>query len=101
MKTVPIDDRLESMLIYAERYCLGRATYAVSDFCTYAKPLLPYMSNKTLAVLNDDFLSRTKAGESFGMKQDEDIWGNFWNAVIDEIKRRQGAWNNDGTTGLR
>ena len=36
------------MLFYAFRYCLGRMSYAVQDFCEYAKEHLQEISEKYL-----------------------------------------------------
>lgn len=98
--TVPVDERLEGILICAERYCLGRSTYVVKDFCDYVRPLLPRLSDKTLYVLNQDFLSNSKRadGGSWGMDIDKNTWGNFWNDVLNEIQIRttKGTWQKEG-----
>lgn len=81
---------LEDMFLYAERYCLGRSTYAVKDYCNYVKPLVPYMSNRFLSNINRDFLNN----ERWGMEMDKQEWGKLWNAVLDEIQHRtaKGEW---------
>ena len=42
------------ILFYAFRYCLGRMSYAVQDFCEYAKEHLQGISEKYLRLMDKE-----------------------------------------------
>ena len=67
------DDFFGAVLNCAVRYCLGRASYMPSLVTGYIRPLLPYLSNKTLWCFAND-IEKT---EHYGMEQDERLWKNF------------------------
>lgn len=108
VKTVPLDDILEQMIISAERYALGRMTYTVSDTVCFILPLVPSLTTSTLWVLDMDFqraesenkrLDNDFAGMDFdiwGMEWDKEQWFRLWKAVKQEIRKR----NKDETYGL-
>ncbi len=92
---VPIDERLEEILISAERYSLGRMTYVVPDYVNYVTPLVPHLSNKTLGILLCDLIARGMRKEPekkdfspWGMEQDYREWRKLWEIIGDEQKRR-------------
>lgn len=100
VKTVPLDDILEQMIISAERYALGRMTYTVSDTVSFILPLVPSLTTSTLWVLDMDFqraeaenkrLDNDFAGMDFdawGMEWDKEQWFRLWKAVKKELKGR-------------
>lgn len=100
VKTVPLDDILEQMIISAERYALGRMTYTVSDTVGFILPLVPSLTTSTLWVLDMDFqcaesenkrLDNDFAGMGFdvwGMEQDKEQWFRLWRVVKQELRKR-------------
>ncbi|MBO5969506.1 MAG: hypothetical protein J6S14_13515 [Clostridia bacterium] len=50
----PTDDDFQSVLICAERYACGRRTYMPGVIIGYITPLLPVLSDRTLAALLRD-----------------------------------------------
>lgn len=100
VKTVPLDDLLEQMIISAERYALGRMTYTVSDTVEFILPLVPSLATHTLRVLEMDFQhadsenkrrSDNFAGMDFdvwGVEWDKKLWFELWKAVKTELERR-------------
>lgn len=100
VKTVPLDDILEQMIISAERYALGRMTYTVSDTVGFILPLVPSLTTSTLWVLDMDFQCAEAederheddfAGMGFdvwGMEQDKEQWFRLWRAVKQELRKR-------------
>ena len=90
-----MDEIFERILVYAERYALGRRTYAVSDVCDYVKPLIPQLSKKCLTNLNDDFQSMsdqvacTGIEGLWGMDCDKRDWLQLWFAVKHELRNRE------------
>ena len=93
---VRIDEAFEEILVSAERYSLGRMTYVVPNYVHYVIPLVPYLSDHCLAVLRDDFESRSKMPEPedsdfspWGMEQDKAEWQKLWEAIEGEQERRK------------
>lgn len=100
VKTVPLDDILEQMIISAERYALGRMTYTVSDTVSFILPLVPSLTTSTLWTLDMDF-QRAEAEDErreddfagmdfdiWGMEQDKEQWFRLWKAVKQELRKR-------------
>lgn len=100
VKTVPLDDILEQMIISAERYALGRMTYTVSDTVGFILPLVPSLTTSTLWTLDMDF-QRAEAEDErreddfagmdfdiWGMEQDKEQWFRLWKAVKQELGKR-------------
>lgn len=84
------DDDFGAVINCAIRYCLGRRTYMPGLVCGYVRPLLPYLSDKTLCCMERDI----RDAPSYGDVCDVDTWMRMLvevNAVIDarELKR----WN--------
>lgn len=48
------DEDFGTLCICAIRYCIGRRSYMPSLIQGYIRPLLPYLTNKTLAVMRND-----------------------------------------------
>ena len=69
------DDYFGTVLNCAVRYCLGRMTYMPKLVCDYIRPLLPYLSDKTLWCFDKDC--------------DEEMWMKFWEDVKVERERRK------------
>lgn len=95
-KTIPLNKDTEHLIISAERYSVGRRTYISKQFCDTVKPLLPDLSDWCLTILNNDFLSvdRQTLDGKWGDECDRLEWGEFWNALLDEIQKRitKGTW---------
>lgn len=93
---VEIDDDLGLMLNEAVRYSLGRETYVSYDTPNFIKPLLPYLSNRTLCVMERDIRERGEdpwykdTGRPYGDPDiDEPSWLAFLKDIQDEIKDRK------------
>ena len=91
-------ERDNEMLFYAFRYCLGRMSYAVQDFCEYAKAHLQEISEKYLLLMNkeiDEAGARvygppdSYANTGLGMNCDLVAWRNLQISIKDELKRRE------------
>lgn len=80
--------QLESLIIYAGRYVIGRATYAPHEFIQIVTPHLSKLSSGTLACIDRDIKSY---GEMFGygMDIDKEAWFEFRKKVVFEILRRE------------
>lgn len=100
VKTVPLDDLLEQMIISAERYALGRMTYTVSDTVEFILPLVKSLTTSTLWTLDMDFQRAESENErreddfagmdfdAWGMEWDKEQWFRLWKAVKSELERR-------------
>ena len=81
----PDDDNFGAVLICAVRYSIGRETYMPKLVQDFIRPLLPYLSNKTLYVIERD----VSEANSYGDKNiDEPDWMRFLKAVRDEMNMR-------------
>ena len=85
---IPVDDRLEAIIVYAERYALGRSTYAVDDVCTFIDALIPNIETRTLQVILRDISSKISGEETFGMDMDRRKWFALEFEIRCELKRR-------------
>ena len=84
------------MLFYAFRYCLGRMSYAVQDFCEYAKEHLQEIQEKYLFLMNKEI---DEAGavhyespyqkSGLGMDCDAADWRCLQENIKEELKRRK------------
>ncbi|UXN34359.1 hypothetical protein N8E86_09930 [Avibacterium paragallinarum] len=54
MKVEIARDELNDLVVYAERYALGRSTYAVNDVCSFIKNHYKKLSKNTLNILIKD-----------------------------------------------
>ena len=76
------DDFFSAVLNCAIRYCIGRVSYMPSLVCDYIRPLLPYLSEKTLWCMEKDI----EGADSYGMPQDKEMWKGFLKAVKEAKK---------------
>lgn len=54
IKTVPISQNYETMMICALRYSIGRETYMPDIAINYIRVIVPYLSANTLFVMSRD-----------------------------------------------
>ena len=89
--TVYLDELLESIVVYAERYALGRSTYAVSDVCTFIIVNLCKLETKTLKVIHKDINSKieTDGIRSLGMDMDQKQWLRLDSMICLELEDRE------------
>lgn len=86
---IELDATLESMLVSAERYAMGRRTYIVQQTVDYLIPLLPHLSDWFLQTVLNDLESQIKYGTgSFGDACDYQDWARLWAKIGEEQKRR-------------
>lgn len=83
------DDFFGTVLNCAVRYCIGRMTYMPSLVTDFIRPLLPYLSDKTLWCFERDIEGAT----GYGMDMDKEMWMRFLAEVKAEIERREGKKN--------
>lgn len=93
---VEIDDDLGEILNSAVRYALGRTTYVSYDTPNFIRPLLPYLSNRTICVMERDIRERGEdpwykdTGRPYGDPDiDEPSWLAFLKEIQNEIKARK------------
>lgn len=86
----PSNDGFGAVCNCAVRYCFGRRSYMPSLVCGYITPLLPELTDKTLACFERDIAERKRTGFDFGDSCDYETWDAFYNAVCKEIERRKG-----------
>lgn len=84
IKTVPVNETFCEMMNWAVRYALGRRTYAVISVCSYVKPLLPLLDNRTLWCMARDIQTQ----EDLGDECDKESWTDLFDAVNRELKGR-------------
>ena len=93
------DDEFTCLIMAAIRYCLGRRTYMPSYITGYIKPLLPYVSDKLLYLLERDIREQGKYGDdAYGDPLiDKPTWMGFYENVKSEIasKKAKGVWTYD------
>ncbi len=82
----PTDDDFGLILNCAVRYSLGRQTYVPCTLCSFVKPLLPHLSNRTLWCLEKDIAEAYSYGDE---KIDKPVWMELLADIRNEIKRRQ------------
>lgn len=85
------------IIFYAFRYCLGRMSYAVSNFCDYARVYIYAIGRHELELMDKEI---TEAQEwdaaqekkefhgRLGMDCDRRDWLKLRDAIRDELKRR-------------
>lgn len=94
MKLLHLNDKLEMMLIGAERYALGRRTYITGVTASYLIGLLPDLSQNTLIVILRDLAEalaterRCPDYKAFGDACDRVEWMRLARAIGEELKRR-------------
>lgn len=80
------DDNFGAVLNCAVRYSIGRMTYMPHLVQSYIRPLLPYLSNKTLYVMERDI---AEAGSYGDPHIDEPDWMRFLSEVRNARKARE------------
>lgn len=73
MVEIELDDNLETIVIFAERYVLGRRSYGVSIFTDYVRSMIPLLSTKTLSALDADIKGKKSEVERTGIIG---LWGD-------------------------
>lgn len=81
------DDFFGAVLNCAVRYAIGRRSYMPSLVQDFIRPLIPYLSNKTLWCLDQDIKSARYEG-GYGDITDEKDWLDFHSAVVAERVNR-------------
>lgn len=84
----PSDDRFGEMLNSALRYALGRMSYIVQDTADYIRPLIPYLDNRTLFVMNRD-IEEAVDMNCLGMKMDAEVWAALRADIVREMEKRK------------
>lgn len=74
------DDNFGAVLNCAVRYCIGRRTYMPTLVMDFIRPLLPYLTERTLYVMEEDI----ERAESYG---DPNIDEPEWKRFLKEIKK--------------
>lgn len=74
------DEKFESMIIYAERYAIGRSTYAADDVVEYIFNSLSFISDRTLHTIERDIEEYFAHSENPLAKESE------WNFLLSCIK---------------
>lgn len=83
---IPIDDRLEGIIVYAVRYAIGRCTYAVSDVCGFVSGLISHLETNTLRVILRDIEERKDF--ELGMDCDRKEWRALQIKIRAELEKR-------------
>ena len=78
----------EDILIYAERYAIGRMTYAPHDVCEIINTRLHELTNSTLTVLRDDIAREIERGNLGSPSIDAPIWIQTYANITEEISKR-------------
>lgn len=86
---VEITEDFETILICAVRYACGRRTYMPSVVIEYIAPLIPQLSEKTLAVLERDIADAGKFGGYGDEYIDKPLWMKFLECIRAEIGKRR------------
>lgn len=83
------------MIFYAFRYCLGRQTYAVSDFCDYAKAHITQFRTKELNLMVREITEyETRDAKEnckikwLGDECDRVCWLNLREVIKKELEKR-------------
>ena len=94
MEKIELSQKLELMLICAERYALGRRTYIVYETVNYLTHLLPKVSDWCITILTNDMKTEFDRAErigntrNFGDDCDYQDWVRFYDALTAEAERR-------------
>ena len=84
----PADDYFGAVCNFAVRYALGRQSYAPGLVQDFIRPLLPKLSEKTLAVLERDIREAETYGGYGHPVIDEPGWKRFLAEVQSAMKDR-------------
>lgn len=90
MKQIQLDENIQTMLICAERYACGRRTYMPDIVQQTITPLIPYLSLKTLHIMDDDLNPKISWDGYFGDPEtDQPGWMRFREEIKKEIDKRK------------
>ena len=78
----------EDILIYAERYAIGRMTFAPHDVCNIINTRLHDLSDNTLKVIRDDIERETERGNLGSPTIDAPLWRQTYANITEEISKR-------------
>ena len=78
----------EDILIYAERYAIGRMTYAPHDVCNIINTRISDLTDNTLKVLRDDIAREIERGHLGSPTIDAPIWIQTYVNITKEISKR-------------
>lgn len=79
------DEDFGAVLNCAIRYCIGRETYMPRLVIEFIRPLLPYVSNRTLSCFERDIIEADCYGDPV---IDKPLWIRFLGEIQSEIKKR-------------
>ena len=82
IKTVPINTDFEQILISAERYAIGRASYLPPDTIQYIRVLLPYLSKRCLVVMSRDIEEEFERYKRIDRTIE---YASLWQKLLEEI----------------
>lgn len=82
----PSDDFFGAVLNCAVRYCIGRQSYMPHLTIGYIRPLIPYLSDKTLDCMERDIRTAGSYGDPV---IDEPSWKILHCQISSEIERRK------------
>lgn len=91
----PTDDYFGTVLNCAIRYSLGRQTYMPHLVMDFARPLLPYLSEKALWCMSRDIKEAETYGGYGSPVIDEPKWKAFLRDVDVEIDKRKQVTTNE------
>lgn len=75
----------QSLIVYAERYAIGRMTYAPHEFGEIVEKYLPEIHNSTLNVLINDIELQAQRECGLGEECDK----KMWLALLDTLKNER------------
>lgn len=81
-------DNFGCILNCAVRYAIGRQTYMPGLVIDFIKPLLPYVSERTLYMFDQDITDQKHMGGYGDSRIDEPLWMRFHQMIIEEELRR-------------
>ena len=92
-------ERDSEIVFYAFRYCLGRMTYAVSDFCSYATAHIRKIGSHELELMDKEITEADDADKAdatttrycsrLGWDCDRADWLRLRETIRKELKRRE------------
>ena len=81
------NDELETLLIYAQRYAIGRMTYAPTEVATLVRKYMPYATTGALNILIQDIEQQADV-DMLGDVCDVKTWLDLLNELKDHRQRR-------------
>lgn len=86
--TVAAHDEFEMILVCAVRYACGRQTYMPSVVIHYITPLIPYLGENTLHVIDKDLQDAEQVNMLGDPLIDAPKWREFHECIKKERRRR-------------